>query len=60
MDQVTITLSADEARIVVAALRQFEPYWPADIDERDLADLLHVVQRAVGRVTADLAACAAG
>jgi len=54
-DRVVLELSPDEAKLVIAALRQFEPYWPADMDELTRADLLAGMRQAIDHVTASLA-----
>jgi hypothetical protein len=49
--RVTVELTEDEAKLVVAALRQFEPHWPADMDAMQLTDLLAEVREAITRVS---------
>jgi hypothetical protein len=48
--QVSVALTTAEARIVVAALRQFEPYWPTDLDEMGRADLLAEIREAIDHI----------
>jgi hypothetical protein len=48
-------LTSDEAKLVIAALRQFEPYWPGDMDELARSDLLAGMRQAIDHVTASLA-----
>ena len=53
-DRVSIELTADEARIVIAALQQFEPFWPSEMDDLSRADLLAGIRVAIDRVTSSL------
>ena len=39
-ERMTVELTMAEAKLIVAALRQFEPYWPSDMDDISRADLL--------------------
>jgi hypothetical protein len=39
-DHLTVELTMAEAKLLVAALRQFEPYWPDDMDDMSRAELL--------------------
>ena len=52
---MVLEISPDEAKLVIAALGQFEPYWPADMDELTRADLLAGMRQAIDHVTASLA-----
>lgn len=54
-DRVSVELTSDEARLVIAALRQFEPYWPSDMDELSRIDLLSGIRVAIDHVTTSLA-----
>lgn len=51
---VSIDLTPAEAKLVIAALRQFEPYWPSDMDAMDRADLLDGIRRAIEHVRSSL------
>ena len=53
-ERVSVELSSDEARLVVAALRQFEPYWPSDMDDLDRIELLAEIRAAIVRVSSQL------
>jgi hypothetical protein len=53
-DQVTVELTQDEAKLVIAALRQFEPYWPSDMDELSRTELLTGIRTAIGHITTTL------
>lgn len=53
-ERVAVDLTRDEAKLVIAALRQFEPYWPADMDELSRAELLDGIQLAIGHITTTL------
>jgi hypothetical protein len=50
--RVSVELTMDEARLVVAALRQLEPYWPDHTDEMSRAEMLADIRRAIDHVTA--------
>lgn len=54
-ERVSIALTHDEAKLVIAALRRFEPYWPAGMDELSRIDLLAGIREAIDRVTSSLA-----
>jgi hypothetical protein len=49
-DGIGAQLTTAEAKIIVAALRQFEPYWPADMDDMSRAELLAEIRLAIDRV----------
>jgi hypothetical protein len=51
---VSVELTAAEAKLIITALRQFEPHWPADMDDLNRADLLAGIRDAIDRVTATL------
>jgi hypothetical protein len=53
-ERVSVDLTPDEARLVIAALRRFEPYWPSDMDELSRSELLEGIRVAIDRVTASL------
>jgi hypothetical protein len=55
-DHVAVELTQDEARLVIAALRQFEPYWPSDMDELSRVELMHGIRTAIGHITTTLSA----
>lgn len=49
-DPISVELTADEARLIVAALQQFEPYWPSDLDDLGRAELLAELREGVEHV----------
>ena len=51
-----LELAPDEAKLIIAALRQFEPYWPSDMDELTRADLLAGIRVAIDQATTSLRA----
>jgi hypothetical protein len=53
-DHVSVELTRDEAKLVIAALRQFEPYWPSDMDELTRGELLEGIRSAIGSITTTL------
>lgn len=53
-ERVSIELTPDEARLVIAALKQFEPYWPTGMDDLDRADLLAGIRAAMDHVVASM------
>jgi hypothetical protein len=55
-ERVSVELTPDEAKLVIAALRKFEPYWPGDLGELDRAELLAGIRVAIDRVTSSLSA----
>jgi hypothetical protein len=48
---IVLELSPDEAAMVAAALRQFEPYWPADASDLSRAELLAGIRDAIADVS---------
>jgi hypothetical protein len=38
--------------LIVAALRQFEPFWPSDMDDMGRAELLAGIRQGIEHVTA--------
>ena len=55
-EHVSVDLTPNEARLVIAALRQFEPYWPSDMDELSRNDLLAGIRGAIDHITTTLRA----
>jgi hypothetical protein len=53
-ERVPVELTTHEVKLVISALRQFEPYWPSDMDELTRADLLTGIRSALDRVTTTL------
>jgi hypothetical protein len=53
-ERVSVDWTPDEARLVIIALRQFEPFWPADMDELTRSELLAGIRVAIDQVTASL------
>jgi hypothetical protein len=49
-DRITVELTADEARLIVAALRRFEPFWPSDLDDLSRAELLAGIRQGIEHV----------
>jgi hypothetical protein len=49
-DRIGVELTTAEAKLIIAALRQFEPYWPADMDDLSRAELLAEIRGAMDRV----------
>ncbi|MCW2757814.1 MAG: hypothetical protein JWO46_1560 [Nocardioidaceae bacterium] len=54
-DRIAVELTTAEARLVVAALRRYEPYWPADTDDLSRAELLAEIRGAIDRIGSSLA-----
>ena len=52
---VVLELAPQEAAIVAAALRQFEPYWPSDASDLSRAELLASIRSAIDDVIRRLA-----
>jgi hypothetical protein len=53
-ERVSVDLTPDEARLVIAALRQFEPFWPSDMDALTRSELIAAIRGAIDHVTASL------
>ncbi|HEY3528475.1 MAG TPA: hypothetical protein VGK78_04950 [Nocardioides sp.] len=53
-ERVSVDLTPDEARLVIASLQQFEPYWPSEMDELSRAELLAGIRAAMDHVTTSL------
>jgi hypothetical protein len=53
-DRIAIEFSTTEARLIVAALRQFEPFWPSDMDEMSRAELLAGIRQGIDNVVSAL------
>jgi hypothetical protein len=53
-DRITVDFSTTEAKLVVAALRQFEPFWPSDMDDMSRAELLAVIHQGIEHVVTAL------
>ncbi len=53
-ERVTVELTPEEAKLMIAALRQFEPYWPSEMDDLTRADLLAGIRVAIDHVTTSL------
>jgi hypothetical protein len=51
---VPVELTSAEAKLVIAALRQFEPYWPSDLDDLGQTELLTGIRGAIDHVTTSL------
>jgi hypothetical protein len=53
-DRITVEFSTTEAKLIVAALRQFEPFWPSGMDDMSRAELLAGIQQGIERVVTAL------
>jgi hypothetical protein len=53
-ERVLVELTTAEAKLIITALQQFEPYWPSDMDDLNRADLLAGIRVAIDRVVASL------
>jgi predicted DNA-binding transcriptional regulator YafY len=51
---IAVEFTPDEARLIVAALRQFEPFWPSDMDDMGRAELLTGIRQGIEHVVAAL------
>jgi hypothetical protein len=49
-DRIAVELTTDEATLILAALRQFEPYWPAGVDDLNRAELLAGIREGIEHV----------
>jgi hypothetical protein len=46
-DRIAVELTTAEAKLVVAALRQFEAFWPSDMDDMSRAELLAGIRQEI-------------
>jgi hypothetical protein len=53
-DRIAVEFSTAEAKLIVAALRQFEPFWPSDMDDLSRAELLAGIHQGIQRVVSAL------
>jgi hypothetical protein len=51
---IVLELTPDEATIVAAALRQFEPYWPTDLSDLTRVELLAGIRAAIDGIREQL------
>ena len=49
-DRITVEFTTAEAKLIVAALRRFEPFWPSDMDDMSRAELLAGIRQGVEQV----------
>jgi hypothetical protein len=49
-DRMAVELTTAEAKLIVAALRQFEAFWPSDMDDMTRAELLAGIRQGVDNV----------
>ena len=49
-DRMAVEFSTAEAKLIVAALRQFEPFWPSDMDDMSRAELLAGIRHGIEHV----------
>jgi hypothetical protein len=57
-DRITIGLTDEEAMLVLAALKQFEPHWPGDLDDLARQELLARVRGALEHIRATISRAA--
>ena len=53
-DRIAVEFTVAEAKLIVAALRQFEPYWPADMDAISRAEQLAGIRQGIEHVAAEI------
>jgi hypothetical protein len=51
-DRIALEFTIAEAKLIVAARRQFEPFWPSDMDDMGRAELLAGIRQGIEHVTA--------
>ena len=49
-DRIAVEFSTAEAKLIVAALRRFEPFWPSDMDDLSRTELLAEIRQGVEHV----------
>lgn len=52
--RIAVEFTPTEATLIVAALRQFEPFWPSDMDDMSRAELLDGIRQGIERVVSAL------
>ena len=52
--RIAVEFTIPEAKLVVAALRQFEPFWPHDMDDMGRAELLAGIRHVIERLASEL------
>jgi hypothetical protein len=53
-DRIAVEFSTTEAKLIVAALRQFEPFWPSGMDDMSRAELLASIRQGIEHVVSTL------
>lgn len=53
-ERVSVELTTSEAKLIITALQQFEPYWSSDMDDLNRTELLAGIREAVDHVVASL------
>ena len=53
-DRIVIELTTAQAKLVVAALRQFQPFWPHDMDDMSRAALLAGIRQRIEQLAREL------
>jgi hypothetical protein len=51
-DRIAVEFTIAEAKLIVAALRQFEPFWRSDMDDMGRAELLAGIRQGIEHVSA--------
>jgi hypothetical protein len=51
---IAVEFTTAEAKLVVAALRQFEPFWPHDMDDMTRAELLVGIGQGIEHLASEL------
>jgi hypothetical protein len=49
-DRIAVEFTIAEAKLIVAALRQFERFWPSDLDDLGRAELLAGIRKGIEHV----------
>jgi hypothetical protein len=50
--RIAVEFTTAEAKLIVAALRQFEPFWRSDMDDMGRAELLAGIRQGIEHVSA--------
>jgi hypothetical protein len=53
-DRIAVEFTTVEAKLIVAALRQFEPFWPHDMNEMSRAELLAGIRQEITHLAGQL------
>jgi hypothetical protein len=53
-ETIAVEVTVAEAKLIVAALRQFEPFWPSDLDDMSRTELLAGIRLGIEHIRGQL------